>query len=453
MEPLIHEHWKHFPPVSYLWHLALAIIVLLLGVISISGNAAVAYIFTQTKGLRNPSNALIVNLAISDFGMMITNCPMYFMSSLKGKWIFGVQACRFYGFTGGIFGCASILTMTAIAVDRYLVICKPFLIMKSAMTRERAKLAVACVWIYSAIWASLPLTGISDYVLEGFLTTCTIDYMNQAAASRTLIFCFFMGAYVAPLTTIVVCYSLITLEVYRHAKKFKHAANRTAASKGAKANEEEIKKKKELKTAKIAGMIIALWVFAWTPYATVALIGIATNGSLLTPIVSQLPALFCKTAAVYNPIVYAISHPKYRAALRHKFPFLICIREADDEERSTSGQRGASSSTMSKSRSDLRKQISTTSQTGSVDSELSNVDAPDTVATPQGGRRRSSKRSRVAPAPAQPEVVLTALPSAAEAQQATVVREMVATYSKSEQPTVAFIRTSSGRNPPQSGTY
>nr|QYF06595.1 rhabdomeric opsin [Paramacrobiotus richtersi] len=110
----------------------------------------------------------------------------------------------------------------------------------------------------------------------------------------------FCGAYVAPLLTIIVSYVLIIWEVYRHAKQFKQAANRTANKN--KANEEQVKQKKEIKTAKIAAVIITCWVLAWTPYAIVALLGIATNGSLLTPIASQLPALFCKTAAVYNPI-------------------------------------------------------------------------------------------------------------------------------------------------------
>lgn len=45
----------------------------------------------RTKALRNPSNALIVNLAISDFMMMATNCPPYFFSSLQGQWIFGKE--------------------------------------------------------------------------------------------------------------------------------------------------------------------------------------------------------------------------------------------------------------------------------------------------------------------------------------------------------------------------
>ncbi|ROT69189.1 rhodopsin [Penaeus vannamei] len=38
----------------------------------------------------------------------------------------------------------------------------------------------------------------------------------------------------------------------------------------------------------------------------------------------------CKANAVYNPIVYAISHPKYRAALEKKLPCLACATDGRD---------------------------------------------------------------------------------------------------------------------------
>nr|QYF06611.1 rhabdomeric opsin [Macrobiotus shonaicus] len=111
----------------------------------------------------------------------------------------------------------------------------------------------------------------------------------------------FIGAYVVPLSSIILCYMFIVWEVFAHARKFKRAASQMKIDKN-KANEELKSHKKEVKTAKIAAIIIGCWCVAWTPYAIVALLGIGTDGSYLTPIASQLPALFAKTAAVYNPI-------------------------------------------------------------------------------------------------------------------------------------------------------
>ncbi len=64
---LVDSHWYQFPPMNPLWHSILGFAIFVLGAISIIGNGVVIYIFTSTKGLRTPSNLLVVNLAISDF--------------------------------------------------------------------------------------------------------------------------------------------------------------------------------------------------------------------------------------------------------------------------------------------------------------------------------------------------------------------------------------------------
>nr|QYF06631.1 rhabdomeric opsin [Acutuncus antarcticus] len=112
-----------------------------------------------------------------------------------------------------------------------------------------------------------------------------------------------IGAFVAPLGIIILCYLLIIYEVHTHSKKFKRAASDLKGKGSAqKKNDESAKKKKEVQTAKIACTITICWVVAWTPYAIVAIMGISFERAWLTPLVSQLPALFAKTAAVYNPL-------------------------------------------------------------------------------------------------------------------------------------------------------
>lgn len=69
----------------------------------------------------------------------------------------------------------------------------------------------------------------------------------------------------------------------------------------------------EIRVAKIACCIFFLFLAAWTPYATVALMGaFGSNRAILTPFASMVPAVFSKTIACVDPWVYAISHPKFR---------------------------------------------------------------------------------------------------------------------------------------------
>lgn len=86
---------------------------------------------------------------------------------------------------------------------------------------------------------------------------------------------------------------------------------------------DDANKSAECKLAKVALMTIALWFMAWTPYLVINYAGIFESFTL-SPLATIWGSVFAKANAVYNPIVYGISHPKYRAALQKKFPSLVC---------------------------------------------------------------------------------------------------------------------------------
>lgn len=63
--------------------------------------------------------------------------------------------------------------------------------------------------------------------------------------------------------------------------------------------------------------------------------GLFGDQSKLTPLVSALPGLMAKTASVYNPIMFAISHPKFRLALQEVWPWFCVHEKKDDDTTST----------------------------------------------------------------------------------------------------------------------
>ncbi|ROT69191.1 opsin [Penaeus vannamei] len=90
----------------------------------------------NTKSLRTPANLLVVNLAISDFFMMLTMTPPLLVNAYWGTWILGAFFCEVYAFLGSFFGCVSIWSMVFITADRYNVIVK------------ESYLYVYSVWVY-----------------------------------------------------------------------------------------------------------------------------------------------------------------------------------------------------------------------------------------------------------------------------------------------------------------
>jgi len=116
-----------------------------------------------------------------------------------------VSGCKIYGFVGGLTGTASIMTLAAIALDRYYVIVHPLNPFKRT-TFTRAFLMISGVWIYAGIFSSLPLFGINKYTSEGYLTSCSFDYLSDELSSRVFVFVFFLAAWLLPLTVISFSY-------------------------------------------------------------------------------------------------------------------------------------------------------------------------------------------------------------------------------------------------------
>lgn len=64
------------------------------GMISILSNITVLGIFIKYKELRTPTNAIFINLAVTDIGVSSIGYPMSAASDLYGSWKFGYTGCQ-----------------------------------------------------------------------------------------------------------------------------------------------------------------------------------------------------------------------------------------------------------------------------------------------------------------------------------------------------------------------
>nr|BAM95292.1 long wavelength-sensitive opsin [Leptidea amurensis] len=316
---LIDPHWYQFPPMNPMWHGLLGFVIGMLGFVSITGNGMVIYIFTTTKSLKTPSNLLVVNLAFSDFLMMCCMAPAMLVNCYYETWVFGPLACELYACAGSLCGCASIWSMTMIAFDRYNVIVKG--IAAKPLTINGALLRILGIWAFSLTWTVAPILGWSRYVPEGNMTACGTDYLDKTWLSRSYILVYSVFCYFLPLILIIYSYFFIVQAVAAHEKAMREQAKKMNVA--SLRSSEAANTSAECKLAKVALMTISLWFMAWTPYLVINFTGIFETYPI-TPLATIWGSVFAKANAVYNPIVYGISHPKYRAALYQRFPALAC---------------------------------------------------------------------------------------------------------------------------------
>ncbi|KXJ82536.1 hypothetical protein RP20_CCG012988 [Aedes albopictus] len=329
---MVDAHWYQFPPMNPLWHSLLGFAIAVLCFISLVGNGMVMYIFTNTRTLRTPSNLLVVNLAFSDFLMMFTMGPPMVINCYYETWVFGPLACEIYGMFGSLFGCVSIWTMTMIAFDRYNVIVNG--LSGKPLTNNGALARIAGVWVATLAWTLAPFFGWNRYVPEGNMSACGTDYLTDTFSSRSYILVYSIFVYFSPLFLIIYSYTFIIKAVSAHEKNMREQAKKmnVASLRSSEAQNTST----EMKLAKVALVTISLWFLAWTPYLIINYTGIF-KASPISPLATIWGSLFAKANAVYNPIVYGISHPKYRTALYQKFPSLSCTDPADDSQSVASG--------------------------------------------------------------------------------------------------------------------
>ncbi|XP_052891352.1 opsin-1-like [Anopheles moucheti] len=329
---LVDPHWYQFPPMNPLWHSIIGFVIFVLGVISIIGNGMVIYIFSTAKSLRTPSNLFVVNLALSDFLMMGTNAFTMVYNCWYETWSLGLLMCDLYAFFGSLFGCCSIWTMTMIALDRYNVIVKG--LAGKPLTNTGAILRIIICWVIGVVWGILPMLGWNRYVPEGNMTACGTDYLTDDWFHKSYILVYSVFVYYIPLFTIIYSYIFIIKAVSAHEKNMREQAKRMNIQ---SLRSSDDGKSTEMKLAKIALVTISLWFMAWTPYTVINYTGVFKTANI-SPLATIWGSVFAKANAVYNPIVYGISHPKYRAALLRRFPSLACSDTPAPDDKSLASE-------------------------------------------------------------------------------------------------------------------
>ncbi|XP_046736196.1 opsin, blue-sensitive [Diprion similis] len=310
---LVHPHWRGFLAPGKYWHISLALVYFMLMIMSVVGNGCVVWIFTTSKSLRTASNMFIVNLALFDLLMML-EMPMLIANSFLERMIGWQLGCDVYATLGSISGIGSAINNAAIAFDRYRTISCPI---DGRLNGKQAAVIVAFTWFWSMPFSILPIGNIwGRYVPEGFLTTCSFDFLTEDQDTKVFVAAIFVWSYAIPISLIVYFYSQLIGSVRRHEKMLRDQAKKMNV-KSLVSNQDK-DRSTEMRIAKVAFTIFFMFLCSWTPYAIVAMTGAFGNREALTPFSTMLPALFAKTVSCIDPWIYAINHPRYRLELQKR---------------------------------------------------------------------------------------------------------------------------------------
>jgi len=328
MKHMIHPHWNNYPPVNPMWHYLLGVIYCFLGFFSFFGNGLVMYLYLTHKNLQTPANLLVINLAFSDFCMLMSQFPFFAWNCFHGGvWQFSAFFCELYAFFGAITGLTSLWLLAFISFDRYNVIVNGM--QGQPLTSGGAMARALFCWLYGAALAVPPLVGWGKYIPEGILDSCSFDYLTKDDFMiRTHGIALIVFDYFIPVAIIFGAYVMIVKAVCNHESAMREQARKMNV-KDLRGNKDAQAMSAEVRIAKVAITNVTLWLVCWTPYFWVTFQGVFLDQTSITPLATMLPALIAKSASGYNPVVYAINHPRFRLAMTKSFPG-FCIHEKDD---------------------------------------------------------------------------------------------------------------------------
>ncbi|MFH4981511.1 hypothetical protein AB6A40_008220 [Gnathostoma spinigerum] len=188
-----------------------AVIYSLIIALGVVGNMFVVLSVIQHKSLQSVRNMFIVSLSISDIVISIVSGSITPITAFTKVWMFGEFLCYLVPLLQGSSLCFSTLTLTSIAIDRFILIIYPT---KRPIQKSHA-LKMIFLNISIAVGISVPMyikQKLMDY--GGFCGQFCVEYWGPNDYGRSVYGTIvFVLQFVAPLTVITFCYATISLRL------------------------------------------------------------------------------------------------------------------------------------------------------------------------------------------------------------------------------------------------
>ncbi|XP_067296976.1 tachykinin receptor 3-like isoform X3 [Pseudorasbora parva] len=178
--------------------------------VAVFGNLIVIWIILAHKRMRTVTNYFLLNLAFSDAAMAAFNTLVNFIYATHGEWYFGEVYCKFHNFFPVTAVFASIYSMTAIAVDRYMAIIHP---LKPRLSATATKVVILCVWALAVILA-FPLCFYSTTRTMPRRTVCYVAWPRSAEDSFMYHIIVTVLVYMLPLVVMGITYTIVGVTLW-----------------------------------------------------------------------------------------------------------------------------------------------------------------------------------------------------------------------------------------------
>ncbi|NWI14770.1 AA3R protein, partial [Crypturellus soui] len=268
----------------------------LIALLAILGNTLVIWAVKLNPALRNATVYFISSLALADIAIGVLVVPLAVVVSLGIRVHF--HTCLFMCCLMVIFCYASVLSLLAIAVDRYLRVKLPIRY-KIISTERRIWLALGLCWSVSVLAGLIPMFGWNNQRL-GSAELLSCQFVSVMKMDYMVYFGFFMWTLV-PLAVMCALYAEVFYMIRTKLSQGSSSARGAGAFYG-----------QEFRTAKSLALVLFLFAISWLPLCIMNCISYFYPKRSIPQPWMYLGILLSHANSAMNPILYACRIKKFK---------------------------------------------------------------------------------------------------------------------------------------------
>lgn len=293
-----------------------AVLVLIL-FCTILGNGTMLLAILTHKKLHTLSSAYVVSLAVADLLIAILVMPFYIYQQVNSLiWNIGETMCLVTSSFYVMLSTTSIYSLCCLTIDRYIIICRPFIHQK--MKLPSVGLLLSLCWILPIFISFVPVMnnwnqiGIEEYVTCAYAAkehpSCLYTF-NKPFAMITSILAFYV-----PAVCMLICY----VQIYKAAKYHARQISRHLV-----VTEQTQKVKSDTRAMRTIFAIIGCFFICWFPLYILSVIDPFIGYK--TPYIPWTISIWLGlTNSMFNPILLCRYNAHYKKAIRRIFNNELC---------------------------------------------------------------------------------------------------------------------------------
>uniref|UniRef100_A0A8D0DYU3 G protein-coupled receptor 25 n=1 Tax=Salvator merianae TaxID=96440 RepID=A0A8D0DYU3_SALMN len=289
-------------PFAYIFIPTLYFMIFLIGFF---GNFFVILLMVRKQGNKRLVDTFVLNLAVADL-IFVSTLPFWALSEALGYWYFGEGLCKFSSFAIFVNRCSSILFLTGMSVERFLVVTKHWE-SRTIGTKKNISISSGCIWMASLLF------GIPSLIFRKLISVENKVFCIDDQTSTTFNLVMFIVTFLLPLTVILFCYGSIFIKLQGHISLGKRRNN----------------------ALKIIFAIIGAFICSWLPFNILKVFYIFTIARDISLSCQALKALrwgftisacLAFTNSCANPIIYLFMDQQFQQQIRNNFPALCSMK-------------------------------------------------------------------------------------------------------------------------------